>query len=193
MGRTQTFDTAEAVRAARAVFWKHGYEAASVPALEAATGLRRSSIYHAFGSKRGLFDAAVASYLDEIVRPRLRPLKAEPPVPNAILDYLHGLRGGLERAGSFASANGCLLINTAGAPIADDATVRETVAAYRAELREAIGNGLRAHLVDLPAAQIERLTETCTALVVAAYALTRVDNASALSSIDTALDLIDRA
>lgn len=40
---------------------------------------------------------------------------------------------------------------------------------------------------------MQRLTEACTALVVAAYALTRVDNASALSSIDTALDLIDRA
>ncbi|MDN3241269.1 TetR/AcrR family transcriptional regulator [Glycomyces tritici] len=193
MGRTQTFDTGEVVRAARGVFWKHGYEAASIPALETATGLRRSSIYNAFGSKRGLFDAAVASYLDEIVRPRLEPLKAELPAPNAILDYLHGLRTGLERAGSFTSANGCLLINTAGAPIADDATVRETVAAYRAELRAAIGSGLRRHLADLPADQVERLTETCTALVVAAYALTRVDNASALSSIDTALDLIDRA
>ncbi|GAB3998060.1 hypothetical protein GCM10029992_22820 [Glycomyces albus] len=52
MGRVQTFDTAEVVRAARTVFWQHGYEDASIPALEAATGLRRSSIYHAFGSKR---------------------------------------------------------------------------------------------------------------------------------------------
>ncbi|MDD0859753.1 TetR/AcrR family transcriptional regulator [Arthrobacter alpinus] len=45
-----------------------------LPDLERATGLSRSSIYHAFGSKRGLFDAAVASYLSEIIRPRLQPL-----------------------------------------------------------------------------------------------------------------------
>jgi len=192
MGRTQTFDTAEVVRSARAVFWRHGYEAASVPALEAATGLRRSSIYHAFGSKRGLFDAAVDSYLDEIVRPRLAPLTGEPQ-PNAILDYLTGLRDALERAGSVIAANGCLLINAAGAAIADDTAVRETITAYRAELGQAIGNGLRAHLADHPEAAIGRLTETCTALVVAAYALARVDTASAVHSIDAALDLIDRS
>lgn len=188
MGRTQTFDTAEVVRSARAVFWKHGYEAASVPALEAATGLRRSSIYNAFGSKRGLFDAAVESYLDEIVRPRLAPL-AEP-APDAILDYLRGLREALERAGSVIAANGCLLINAAGAAIADDEAVRETITAYRAELGRAIGNGIRAHRPDLPRIETDRLTATCTALVVAAYALARVDTASAVHSLDAALDLV---
>jgi AcrR family transcriptional regulator len=192
MGRTQTFDTAAVVRSARAVFWRHGYEAASVPALEAATGLRRSSIYHAFGSKRGLFDAAVDSYLDEIVRPRLAPLTGEPK-PNAILDYLTGLREAVERAGSEVADNGCLLINAAGAAIADDEAVRQTITAYRAELGQAIGNGLRAHLADHPEAALERLTETCTALVIAAYVLTRVDTVSAVRSLDAALDLIDRA
>ncbi|MCH7230674.1 TetR/AcrR family transcriptional regulator [Glycomyces sp. L485] len=193
MGRVQTFDTAEAVRAARAVFWAHGYEDASIPALEAATGLRRSSIYHAFGSKRGLFDAAVGSYLDEVVRPRLRPLTAERVEPDAILDYLRGLRGALERAGSFASENGCLLVNTAGAPIAHDQTVRKTVADYRAELHHAIAVGLRAHLPDLPDDRRDRLADACTGLVVSAFALTRVDNAGALRSLDAALDLIAAA
>lgn len=190
MGRTQTFDTAEVVRSARAVFWRHGYEAASVPALEAATGLRRSSIYHAFGSKRGLFDAAVESYLDEIVRPRLAPLTGVP-APDAILDYLYGLREALERAGSVIAANGCLLINAAGAAIADDEAVRETITAYRAELGAAIGNGIRAHCPDIEDAQ--RLTDTVTALVIAAYALARADTPSAVHSLDAAMDLIERA
>ena len=190
MGRTQTFDTDEVVRSARAVFWKHGYEAASVPALEAATGLRRSSIYHAFGSKRGLFDAAVESYLDEIVRPRLAPLTGTP-APDALFDYLWGLREALERAGSVIAANGCLLINAAGADIADDAAVRETIADYRAELAAAIGNGVRFQCPHLEDPQ--RLTDTVTALVVAAYALARVDTPSAVHSLDAALDLIERA
>ena len=73
MGRTQTFDTTEVVRSARRVFWEHCFENASIVELEQATGLNRSSIYYAFGSKRGLFDAAVESYLDEIIRPRLQP------------------------------------------------------------------------------------------------------------------------
>jgi len=64
MGRTRTFDEDAVVRAARDVFWQHGYAEASVPDLEAATGLGRSSLYHSFGSKRELFDAAIESYLD---------------------------------------------------------------------------------------------------------------------------------
>jgi hypothetical protein len=38
-----------------------------------------------------------------------------------------------------------------------------------------------------------RLTETCTALVVAAYALARVDTVSAVHSIDAALDMVEKA
>jgi AcrR family transcriptional regulator len=77
MGRTRAFAEIDVVRAARGVFWNRGYEETSLPDLEAATGLNRSSIYHSFGSKRGLFDAAVESYLDDVVRPRLEPLRAE--------------------------------------------------------------------------------------------------------------------
>ena len=76
MARPRSFDTATAVRAARQVFWTRVSEATSLPDLEAATGLRRSSLYQAFGSKRGLFDAAVASYLDEVVRPLLAGLRS---------------------------------------------------------------------------------------------------------------------
>ena len=55
MGRTATFDRADAVRAARGIFWDRGYEATSIPDLEQATELRRSSLYHTFGSKKELF------------------------------------------------------------------------------------------------------------------------------------------
>lgn len=190
MGRAQTFDTQQVVRAARAVFWEQGYEAAALPALEQATGLNRSSIYHAFGSKRGLFDAAVESYLDEVVRPRLRPLTLDDVAPDALEVYLRGLRRALEDAASFTAAHGCLLINAAGAPIAHDQTVRDTVAAYRGEMRDAVGRGVRARFPQAPDAEAARVADTCAALVVAALALTRVDNAGALQSLDTALALI---
>ncbi len=190
MGRAQTFDTDAAVRAARGVFWAQGYEGASLPELEQATGLSRSSIYHAFGSKRGLFDAAVDSYLDEVVRPRLRPLVADDVAPDALHGYLHGLRGVLRDRVSSAAAHGCLLLNTSGAPVAHDDDVRRTVAAYRDELRTAIGRGVDARHPGLPAAERDRLAETCTGLVVAALLIVRVDPAAAVRSLDTALDLL---
>ena len=191
MGRTQGFDTDAAVRCAREVFWESGYEDAAIPALESATGLNRSSIYNAFGSKRGLFDAAVDSYLDEVVRPLLRPLTATPVAPDAIVEYLARLRHAFLDESSPASANGCLLINSANAPIARDSAVREVVAAYRQELRSAIGRGVVAHRPTHAPEANDRLADACTAMIVAAFALTRVDNEAALQCIDTAAHLLD--
>jgi AcrR family transcriptional regulator len=190
VGRTQSFETDTVVRAARTLFWQRGYDDAALPDLEAATGLKRSSIYHAFGSKRGLFDAAVESYLDEVVRPRLAPLTAETVAPDALERYLVGLRDALRQAGSLPADNGCLLINTAGSPLARDATVAETVAAYRDELHRAVASGVRAAHPEADDAAVDLLATTCTSLVVAALALTRVDTAAALGSLDGALALV---
>lgn len=189
MGRAPTFDADAVVRAARDVFWSHGYEDASLPALEAATGLSRSSIYHAFGSKRGLFDAAVASYLADVVRPRLRVLTADPVAHDALARYLRGLRDSLTATGSAAAAHGCLLLNASGAPVAHDADVRATIAAYRDELRAGIGRGVDAAHPALPDDERARLAEACTALVVAALLVVRVDPDAAARSLDAALGL----
>lgn len=189
MGRAPTFDADAVVRAARDVFWSHGYEDASLPALEAATGLSRSSIYHAFGSKRGLFDAAVASYLADVVRPRLRVLTADPVAHDALARYLRGLRDALTATGSAAAAHGCLLLNASGAPVAHDADVRATIAAYRDELRAGIGRGVDAAHPALPDDERARLAEACTALVVAALLVVRVDPDAAARSLDAALGL----
>lgn len=194
MGRTQSFERDQVVRAARAVFWEQGYEAASIPALEEATGLRRSSLYHAFGSKRGLFDAAVQSYLDEVIRPRLAPLLSDPVAPGAVLAYLDGLREALAREGSAPARSGCLLINAAGAPIGHDAAVAATIAAYRAQLREALGRGVRARLEASSSAgagaDADRLADAVTGLVVAAFALVRIAPQEAARCLVTARELV---
>jgi len=185
MGRTPTFDRDTVVRAARAVFWQHGYADASLPMLEEATGLRRSSIYHAFDSKRGLFDAAVDSYLAEIIRPRLRPLLAESVAATALEEYLLGLRAAFDDASSPAR-DGCLLVNAATAPIGRDGTVAAVVAGYRAELAAAFAAGLRASGRD------PQQAAALTGLVIASFALVRVDAASATATLDAALTLVRR-
>ncbi|NHT17470.1 TetR/AcrR family transcriptional regulator [Cellulomonas sp. IC4_254] len=186
MGRNQTFDTAAAVRAARAVFWARGYEATALPDLERATGLSRSSIYHAFASKRGLFDAAVDSYLDEVVRPRLRPLTEDDVAPDALDHYLTGLRDALLRGDTLPATSGCLLVNAANAPIGQDDGVAAVVEAYAAELRTAMAAGVRARLPHLADDATQTLSDVCTGLVISAFALVRVDRAEAARSLDTA-------
>lgn len=59
MGRTRAFDLDQAIGAARDRFVRSGYLGTSVDDLIEATGVPRSSLYHAFGSKRGLFLAAL--------------------------------------------------------------------------------------------------------------------------------------
>lgn len=186
MGRNQTFDTAAAVRAARAVFWARGYEATALPDLERATGLSRSSIYHAFASKRGLFDAAVDSYLDEVVRPRLRPLAGDDVTPDALDHYLTGLRDALLRGDTLPATSGCLLVNSANAPIGQDDGVAAVVEAYAAELRTAMAAGVRARLPHLADDATQTLSDVCAGLVISAFALVRVDREEAARSLDTA-------
>lgn len=190
MPRTKSFDRGTVVRAARTLFWQVGFESASIPDLEAATGLSRSSLYNSFGSKRGLFDAAVRSYLDEVIRPRLGPLEADVVAPEAITDYLRGLRDAFGSLDSMPSTSGCLLINTAGAPIARDAEVARVISGYRRELTAAITRGIEARGPQ-PGVDIGQLADAVTGLVVASFALARVDPSQSARTLEAALLLIE--
>lgn len=187
MGRERTFDAAEVVRAARRVFWERGYVETAVPDLEKATGLNRSSIYHAFGSKRGLFDAAVDSYLDDVIRPRLAPLRTPPVAADALETYLTGLRtamlGGLREL----EQNGCLLMNATGSTLGHDDAMRVVVSHYYADLRAAIAAGVAARRPDLDAAAADLMTTTCTSLVLSSMMSVRISHETAAEMLTTAL------
>ena len=64
MGRKRSFDDDEVLARAREVFLEQGYEGTSIDALVKATGLLRGSLYGAFGSKRGMFVAALRDATD---------------------------------------------------------------------------------------------------------------------------------
>lgn len=183
MGRPQSFDTPAIIRSARSVFWAQGYESASLPDLERATGLRRSSIYHAFGSKRGLFDAAISSYLDEVIHPLLSPLQSEGPSPDAVENYLVLLRAGLTaNEGSL----GCLLLRAAASPIGQDPEIAGIVSGYRRELTAALVQGVRARHPEVAPDAVAHLASILTALVITAMTLAPVDREAAIAAIDTA-------
>ena len=63
-GRPRAFDVDEALDAAMRVFWKHGYEGASLSELTEAMGINRPSLYAAFGDKESLFKKAVDRYME---------------------------------------------------------------------------------------------------------------------------------
>jgi TetR/AcrR family transcriptional regulator, transcriptional repressor for nem operon len=67
VGRPRGFDEGLAVAAAAALFGRLSYDGASVDDLVGATGVHRGSLYKTFGSKRGLYLAALRHHVDEDV------------------------------------------------------------------------------------------------------------------------------
>src|SRR5262245_20546067 len=71
MGRPREFDTEHALDEAMEVFWRHGYEGATIAQLTEAMGISPPSLYAAFGNKEGLLKAALDQYTkrrDEYMR-----------------------------------------------------------------------------------------------------------------------------
>lgn len=65
MGRHRAFEEADVVEKAMRAFWKNGWRDTTPQRLVDATGLSRSSLYASFGSKQGLFLAALNVYVEE--------------------------------------------------------------------------------------------------------------------------------
>ena len=64
MARPRNFQEQTVLAAARDLFWKKGYTATSLTDLEAATGLKRTSLYQAFGNKDELYQRVLGEYRD---------------------------------------------------------------------------------------------------------------------------------
>src|SRR5262249_47732372 len=64
MGRPREFDVAQALDRALLVFWRNGYEGASIAELTAAMGINPPSLYAAFGNKEALFRKALDRYVE---------------------------------------------------------------------------------------------------------------------------------
>lgn len=65
MGRPRTFDEAEVLAGAIALFGMNGFNAVSVDVVVNQLGLNRSSFYNIYGSKHGLFRAAAEAVCEQ--------------------------------------------------------------------------------------------------------------------------------
>jgi len=65
MGRPRAFDKDEVLDRAMELFWRKGYEGASLADLTKAMGINPPSLYAAFGNKEGLLKAALDRYLEK--------------------------------------------------------------------------------------------------------------------------------
>ncbi|SEQ92846.1 transcriptional regulator, TetR family [Lentzea xinjiangensis] len=89
VGRPRSFDTDEALHQAMLVFWKQGYEGASLTDLTGAMGITKTSMYAAFGNKEQLFRKALERYTDGPAAYGLRALE-EPTARAVAAAFLNG-------------------------------------------------------------------------------------------------------
>src|SRR5215469_11490243 len=134
VGRPKNYRRDAVLVAARDLFWERGYEATSIADLEQRTGLNRSSIYQEFGNKRGLFEAALTCYADQVISTLFADVRDD----GAGLDAVVGLFARLAelfRCDQAVSTRGCLMINATAELAARDERVRPAAAKYRDRLR----------------------------------------------------------
>ncbi len=106
-GRPREFDADEALAAALRVFWRRGFEGASLTELTEAMGITRPSLYCAFGNKEALFKKALDLYEREKLSFFDRALDA----PTAFEAVERILLGGLELH-TDPDTPGCMSVNS---------------------------------------------------------------------------------
>lgn len=117
------------------LFWEKGYEATSVNDIVGVTGLNKSSLYNAFGSKDALFERALNRYVDA----RTSMLSSLLHEGTGGLDDLLGLLDVLwAEVSSGGDHRGCLAVNTSTELGLRDDTVVKVGERYRALMRDAI-------------------------------------------------------
>ena len=129
-GRPRGFDEDQAVDTAMALFHARGYDAVGVAELGEAIGVKAPSLYAAFGSKKGLFERALARYLEGDGQFIQGVLDEEGPVAEVLTRLL--LRAA-EAYGAPGGLPGCLVMD--GTRNCADPEVRAVTDAVRQQGR----------------------------------------------------------
>jgi AcrR family transcriptional regulator len=138
-GRPRTFDTEHALDRALAVFWKHGFQDASLHELTEAMGLSKPSLYAAFGDKEALYLKTLERYVAQLLERHAAALNDEPDARRAVDAFLRSLAAMLADP---ALPGGCFIINgTADCggstiPASVEMALREALHGTEALLRE---------------------------------------------------------
>jgi TetR/AcrR family transcriptional repressor of nem operon len=133
MGRPRSFDADVVLDRAVETFRSKGYDGTSVEDLEKATGLRRASLYGAYGDKRALYLAALRRYDATRVIGMLAELN-EARSGRAALERFFGIV--LEEAAT--DPCGCLMASAASERAAHDGGVARCVGDNRRRIEGAI-------------------------------------------------------
>lgn len=133
-GRPRGFCVEDALDRAMTVFWRNGYEGASMSELTAAMGINSPSLYACFGNKEGLFRAVLERY-DERRKSFMDHVMSAPGAAQMAERFLHGMA---DFAADTSGKNppGCLLLQS-GLSCGEE-KIPDELARHRAEKEKAL-------------------------------------------------------
>ena len=134
MARPREFNESDALGGAMHLFWREGYENASLSDITEAMGLSKSSLYDTFGSKHELLLSSLQFYVENLVVPSLAVLQDEASPRAAIAKRFEMAIEGMTGPGPRC---GCLLVNSTLELGARDAAVAKSLAAAQAKVEQA--------------------------------------------------------
>jgi len=143
-GRPREFDVDEALTAALRVFWRRGYEGASMAELTAEMGIAKPSLYAAFGNKEELFKKALDLYEREKLAYIQEALKE--PSSRQMAERL--LMGALALQTSSCDPKGCLGVISSMACGPESSSIRQDVIERQKSGRQALINRLEEYRRD---------------------------------------------
>jgi AcrR family transcriptional regulator len=133
-GRPRAFNYDKALDRAMHVFWRKGFEGASLNGLTSAMGIQPASLYQAFGNKRTLFEKALARYLAGPVA-FIHDALNEPTAYAVANRILHRTAKFLTEG---RSRCGCMTIQAALAGGVESAPIRRKLIALRVKEQDAL-------------------------------------------------------
>ena len=137
MARTKEFEPLEALDAATELFWRKGYEAASMRELLDAMGIGRGSFYDTFGNKHALFLSALDRFQE------VRTSWVEEALRGEGLGGIEGVfRRSLDGLFQFRPPRGCLLANSAVELAPHDPDVAARISRYIGRTEDAFEKAL---------------------------------------------------
>ncbi len=126
-GRPRVFDMDEALDKALEIFWKRGFEGASIAELTETLGINKPSLYAAFGNKEEIFKKALSRYvagpvafIQEVVNH-----------PTAFEVAQNFLIKAVEFFTDTKHPKGCLIVQAALSVSTDSLMVKDLLANYR--------------------------------------------------------------
>ncbi len=155
-GRPREFDEDEALAKVMDVFWAQGFEGTSLTDLTAATGLKRGSLYAAYGDKRAMYIRALAHYDRTAIDAAVRALTGTGSAETRIGAFL---QSAVDAVVVHGDRRGCFLCN---ASIDQAALNPQAERSVRAGLGR-LGRALEAALSELTATSIKERRQTAAA------------------------------